>query len=187
LVRSIDASGDCNSVRAPVIDDVAVKAFFEAIRPAQLDALEAILQEQQQERQRLERHWQEQLKRVRYAAQLAQRQYDAVDPDNRLVAAELERRWEEQLQQLRQTEEAYHHFQQTPLPVGVPPELQEQFREVSRHLPELWPSLKNAHKKQLLRSLISQVIIRRAAPDQIQLRIVWVSGFYTDYEAWTPI
>jgi DNA invertase Pin-like site-specific DNA recombinase len=187
LVRSTDAASDCNSVRAPVIDEVVVKAFFEAIRPAQLDALAAILQEQQQERARLERHWQEQLNRVRYKAQLAQRQYDAVDPENRLVAAELERRWEEQLHQLRQTEEEYHHFQQTPLPMGVPPELQEQFREVSQHLPELWPSLKNAQKKQLLRSLISQVILRRSLPDQIQLRIVWVSGCYTDYEAWTPI
>lgn len=187
LVRSTEAPSDCNSVRAPVVDEVVVKAFFEAIRPAQLDALEAILQEQQQERARLERHWQEQLKRVRYAAQLAQRQYDAVDPDNRLVAAELERRWEEQLQQRRQTEEEYHHFQQTPLPVSVPPELRDQFRKVSQHLPQLWPSLKNAQKKQLLRSLISQVIIRRSVPDQIQLRIVWVSGCYTDYEAWTPI
>lgn len=187
LIRSVDAPSDCNSVRAPVVDEVVVEAFFEAIRPAQLDALEAILQEQQQERARLERHWQEQLKRVHYAVQLAQRQYDAVDPDNRLVAAELERRWEEQLQQLRQTEEEYHHFQQTPLPTGVPPELQDQFREVSRRLPALWPSLKNAQKKQLLRSLISQVIIRRPAPDQIQLRVVWVSGCYTDYEAWTPI
>ena len=74
----------CNSVRSPVIDDVVVPAFFAAIQPAQLDVLEAILHEQQQERQRLERQWQEQLKRVRYEAHLAQRQYDAVDPDNRL-------------------------------------------------------------------------------------------------------
>lgn len=187
LVRVIDAPSDCNSVRAPVIDEVVVRAFFAAIQPAQLDVLEAILQEQQTERQRLERQWQEQLKRVRYEVHLAQRQYDAVDPDNRLVAAELERRWEEKLSQLRQTEEAHHHFQQTPLPEGVPPELRQQFREVSQHLPELWPSLQNAHKKQLLRSLISQVIIRRPAPDQIQVRIVWTSGFYTDETAWTPI
>lgn len=187
LVRVVDALSDCNSVRSPVIDDVVVRAFFAAIQPAQLDVLEAILQEQQQERQRLERQWQEQLKRVYYDAHLAQRQYDAVDPDNRLVTAELERRWEEKLQQLRQIEEAHHHFQQTPLPDGVPPELREQFRAVSHHLPDLWPSLKNAQKKQLLRSLISQVIIRRPAPDQIQLRIVWVSGFYTDEAAWTPI
>lgn len=187
LSRVVDAPSTCNSVRAPVNDDVVVQAFFAAIQPAQLDVLEGILQEQQTERRRLERQWQEQLKRVRYEVHLAQRQYDAVDPDNRLVAAELERRWEEKLQQLRQTEEAYRHFQQTPLPNGVPTELRHQFRELSQHLPELWPSLKNAQKKQLLRSLISQVIIRRPVPDQIQLRIVWLSGFYTDETAWTPI
>lgn len=187
LSRVVDASSTCNSVRAPVVDDVIVKAFFAAIQPAQLDVLEAILQEQKGEQQRLEKQWQEQLKRVRYEAHLAQRQYDAVDPDNRLVAAELERRWEEKLYQFRQTEEAYQHFQQTPLPESVPLELSQKFREASRHLPELWPALKNSQKKQLLRSLISQVIIRRPAPDQIQLRIVWLSGFYTDELAWTPI
>jgi DNA invertase Pin-like site-specific DNA recombinase len=187
LSRVIDAPSTCNSVRAPVVDDVVVQAFWTAIQPAQLDVLEAILQEQQTERQRLERQWQEQLKRVRYEAHLAQRQYDAVDPDNRLVAAELERRWEEKLSHLRQTEESYHHFQQTPRPTGIPPDLRQRFREVSQHLPELWPSLKNSQKKQLLRSLIDQVILRRPAPDQIQLRIVWISGFYTDETAWTPI
>jgi DNA invertase Pin-like site-specific DNA recombinase len=187
LARVIDAPSTCNSVRAPVTDDVVVQAFFEAIQPAQLDVLEAILQEQQTEQQRLERQWQEQLKRVRYEAHLAQRQYDAVDPNNRLVAAELERRWEGKLHQLRQTEEAHHHFLQTPLPESIPLELRQQFQEVSQHLPEIWPSLKNSQKKQLLRSLISQVIIRRPTPDQIQLRIVWISGFYTDETAWTPI
>jgi hypothetical protein len=33
------------------------------------------------------------LTQARYEAGLARRQYDAVDPDNRLVASELERRW----------------------------------------------------------------------------------------------
>ena len=146
LVRTTQAPSDCNSVRAPVIDDLVVRAFLAAIQPAQLDALEAILAAQRLERGQLERQWQEQLKRAQYEAHLAQRQYDAVDPDNRLVAAELERR-----------------------------------------LPELWPSLSNAQKKELLRSLIQQVIIRRPAPDQLQIRIVWISGCYTDHTSLTPI
>ena len=37
-----------------------------------------------------------QLERKRYAAALAERQFNRVDPDNRLVAAELERRWQAQ-------------------------------------------------------------------------------------------
>jgi DNA invertase Pin-like site-specific DNA recombinase len=187
LVRTTQAPSDCNSVRAPVIDDLVVRAFLAAIQPAQLDALEAILAAQRLERGQLERQWQEQLKRAQYEAHLAQRQYDAVDPDNRLVAAELERRWEARLLQLRQTEEDYDRFQQTPLPERVPPEWRDLFREASRRLPELWPSLSNAQKKELLRSLIQQVIIRRPAPDQLQIRIVWISGCYTDHTSLTPI
>ena len=187
LVRTTEAPSDCNSVRSPATDDAVVAAFFAAIQPAQLDALEAILQGQRQERERLERQWQEQIRRVQYQAQLAQRQYDAVDPENRLVAAELERRWETQLLQLRQREEEFHHFQQTPPPDGVPAQLREQFQQVSQSLPELWPLLNNAQKKQLLRSLISHVIVRRPRKDEIHLRIVWISGCYTDETVWTPL
>jgi hypothetical protein len=164
-----------------------VEAFFEAIQPAQIDALETILAAQRAEHEQLERHWQERLKRARYAAQLAQRQYDAVDPENRLVATELERRWEAELRQLHQVEEEYHNFQQTPVPDAVPPRLCELFRDVSTRLPDLWPELSNAQKKELLRSLISHVIVKRPVPDQIQARIVWISGHYSDHTAITPV
>lgn len=187
LTRTVDAPCVCTSVRAPLVDEIVVAAFFEAIHPAQLDALEAILQAQREDRARLERQWQEQRKRAAYEARLAQRQYDAVDPDNRLVAAELERRWEETLRHLQQTEEAYHHFQQAPWPDTVPPPLRELFREVSRRLPELWPALCNPQRKELLRSLISQVIVKRPVPERIDVRIVWISGCYTDRTRRTPI
>jgi len=187
LVRTIQISRECNSVRAPVVDQIVVQAFFDALQPAKLDALESILLTQQADRVRLERQWQDQLKRAEYEVHLAQRQYDAVDPDNRLVAVELERRWESKLEQLRQTEENYHHFQQTPPPETIPPVLRELFREISVRLPELWPALSNAQKKELLRSLIQQVIIRHPIPDQIAVRVVWISGCFTDHTGLTPI
>ena len=45
-----------------------------------------------------------QIERKRYAAALAERQFNRVDPDNRLVASELERRWEAALIEVRQAE-----------------------------------------------------------------------------------
>lgn len=187
LARTTIAPNTCTSVRAPVVDQLVIQAFFEAIQPAQLDALDAVLAAQQADRERLERQWQDQLKRAQYDAHLAQRQYDAVDPANRLVAAELERRWEAQLQELRQREEAHHHFQQTPPPAAVPPHLRAVFREISRTLPDLWPSLSNVQRKELLRCLIQQVIVKRPAPDRIEVRIVWISGCFTDHADLTPI
>jgi hypothetical protein len=55
-----------------------------------LDALE-------RQRQVLDQQWQLKLERARYAVRLAERQYDACDPDNRLVARALEKRWNEAL------------------------------------------------------------------------------------------
>jgi len=187
LTRTSAAIRECTSVRAPVVDALVVTAFFEAIRPAQLDGLEAILEAQRAERAQREQVWHDQLKRAQYQAHLAQRQYDAVDPANRLVATELERRWEAALQQLRHTEEQYAQFQQTSLPEMVPAELRELFRDIAQRLPEVWPTLTNGQQKELLRSLIQHVIIRRPAPDQVTVRIVWISGAYTDQASLTPI
>ncbi len=41
---------------------------------------------------------------ARYSARRAQKQYDAADPENRLVADELERRWNQALQRVREIE-----------------------------------------------------------------------------------
>lgn len=187
LARTTDAPSDCTSIRAPVLDEAVVQAFFAAIQPAQIDALEALLATQREERAQLTRQWEEQLKRAQYEAQLAQRQYDAVDPDNRLVAAELERRWEDKLLSLQQTTEDYQRFQQTPLPEAVPAQLRDVFRDISTRLPELWPTLSKAQQKELLRSLIRCVIVKRPVPDTIEARIVWASGHYSDHTLWTPI
>ena len=179
----------CQSLHAVSIDEVVVQAFFEALRPAQLDALEGILATQRAERDQLTRHWQDRLKRARYEARLAERQYDKVDPDNRLVAHSLEQRWEEKLRQLRETEEAYARFESEPASPELTPALREQFRRLSETLPGLWNSgqITPAQKKELLRSLIAQVILKRVAADRVEAKIVWVSGHYTVTHAQPPI
>jgi DNA invertase Pin-like site-specific DNA recombinase len=179
----------CAYLSGAPIDEVVVQAFFEALRPAQLDALEAVLASQQAERERLSRQWEERLKRARYEAHLAERQYDAVDPENRLVAAELERRWEEKLSQLQTAQEAYDRFQQAEAPATLSPEVREQLRHISETLPELWRAgqVSNAQKKELLRCLVSQVILRKSAPDTVEIKVIWVSGHYSVFHARLPV
>jgi len=134
-------------------------------------------------------NWEERLQRAEYEAHLARRRYEAVDLDNRLVAAELERRWEEKLCQLYETQEARTHFlaaQDTS--DGLSAEMREQFLHLSETLPSLWHGdrLTNAQKKELLRCLISHVIVKRGEPGRVALKIVWVSGHYSIREAWQP-
>jgi len=174
----------CAQLDGPSVERAVVEAFLAAIQPAQLDALAALGAQRQQERTQVERHWEQQIQRATYEAHLARRRYEAVDPANRLVAAELERGWEEALLALRTTQEDAERFHQEVIMPELDPELRHQLEHMAQALPELWDSgrLTNEHKKLLLRSLISRVILRRIAPDQVEVKMVWVSGhFSVDY------
>jgi hypothetical protein len=122
----------------------------------------------------------QQVERLRYRAALAERQYDQVDPDNRLVAAELERRWEETLRDLRQAEAALDTARAGIGEASIPIDdgLRAAFTDASRRLPELWhgSALTTARKKALLRCLIDKLVIHRSAPDTIRMRLVWRGG-----------
>ncbi len=179
----------CLHVDGVSIEAAVVNAFFAAIQPAELDLLDEVLAAAHADHARLAQHYIDQVKRAEYEARLAQRQYDAIDPDNRLVAAELERRWELALRALAEAREAAEHFQQQPGPNGLDPTLREQLRNVSAHLPALWESgrLRPAQKKELLRSLIRRVILSRPVRDTVEIKVVWVSGAISLLQVHPPI
>lgn len=179
----------CQHLHGEPIERAVVGAFFEAIRPAELDLLDGVLKARQADCERTTRRLCEQVKQAEYEARLTERQYQQVDPDNRLVAAELERRWEEALRALAQAREAVERSEQHSPAPELDPKLRDQLADLSHRLPELWESgrLKLEHKKQLLRSLIDQVIARRVATDIVQVRIVWISGAVSELEIRSPI
>jgi hypothetical protein len=127
----------------------------------------------------LERAEAQQLERLRYQALLAERQFNRVDPDNRLVAAELERRWEAALRDVRQAEEALvrRHADSTQQ-ACLTAQDRARFCSLAPHLPDLWrqPSVTQAYRKALLRCLIDKVVMHRLTQDCVGLRIVWRGG-----------
>ena len=116
----------------------------------------------------------QQLERLRYQVALAQRQFNRVDPDNRLVAAELEQRWETALRELRQAEEAYAQRQHPQPAAKLPVQLKVAFTAIGQKLPELWQGdvLTQIQKKALLRCLIDKIVIHRVVRDSVRTRIV---------------
>ena len=183
------AGPECMSLYGPAIEEVVIQAFFDAIRPAQLDALAALLASRAKGEERLAQHHRDQVRRASYEAHLARRRYEAVDPDNRLVAASLERGWEEKLLALRQAEEEAERFQQRPPFPQLSPQLRQQLEQMGPALPALWASgkISNEHKKRLLRCLISRVIATKLAVDLIEIKIVWVSGHFSVQQIVPPI
>src|SRR5207247_7485718 len=63
-----------------------------------------------------------------------------------------------------------------PQPVAIPAELRKAFADVGRGLPEVWPRLSLEAKKQLLRTLVTGVNLRRDTEGIVQVRIVWRGG-----------
>ncbi len=82
----------CLHVDGASLEAVVVNAFFAALAPAELDLLEEVLAALRANATRMAQLRADRVERAEYEARLAKLHYQAVDPDNRLVAAELERR-----------------------------------------------------------------------------------------------
>ena len=171
----------CQRIPSEYIDAWVIEMFFEALSPIELDAYQHSVEQHHRHQQQLDLAYRQQIQRLQYQATFAQRQFDRVEPENRLVATELERRWEQALQELDQAQEMYTRYQHRPQSPRLPPDLQKMFREIGQRLPALWQRsmLSNAQKKAFLRCLIDTVVIHRSAPDQISTRIVWKGGATT--------
>jgi excisionase family DNA binding protein len=122
------------------------------------------------------------LERARYEVTHARRQYDAVDPANRLVAAELERRWNQALATEAQLEGELLSLQQgRERPLGDAEK--RELLELARDLPGLWddPRSSPEYKKRLLRIALKE-IIATCEGETIRLVLHWQGGDHTQVE-----
>jgi hypothetical protein len=128
-----------------VVEPLAVEASVKAA--AQIEA-------QDMERRRA---LELECEQARYEAQLATRRYEAVDPGNRLVAAELESRWNAALSKQRAAEERLESLRREPRVVPDASTL----ATLARDLPSVWKaeSTSNDLKQRLLRTLVEEIIV----------------------------
>jgi DNA invertase Pin-like site-specific DNA recombinase len=169
----------CQNIPGDPVDQAVIKAFFEALSPTELDVYARALATHKQGADQAEQARQQQIERLRYQAALAQRQFNRVDPDNRLVAAELEARWEAALRELKHAEEAAVQAKQVVVvPFALTAELKSAFTTIGQKLPQIWDQdlLSREQKKALLRCLIEKIALHRIARDRAQARIVWMGG-----------
>ena len=96
-LRSDYALPLCQAVTAAEVEAWVAEQVLEVLQPAALEASLGAAAEVEQRRRDGLRHWEQRLERARYEADRAARQYQACEPENRLVARTLERRWEEAL------------------------------------------------------------------------------------------
>jgi hypothetical protein len=111
---SLEASAE-RRVRASALDAQVDQRFLEALRPNQVALALAALAQLEQEERAERKQWDLHLERARYEAKRAERQYQGVEPENRLVARSLERQWEEKLRAVEVVEKEYQAWSYTRL------------------------------------------------------------------------
>jgi hypothetical protein len=142
------------------LDQAMSTIFLDAVQPAHLETMLAALTVLEQERQAIERQWQLRLEQARYQVRLAQRQYDSVDPEHRLVAFTLEKRWNEALLNLSQLEQEYAQVQRHEL-APLSEYEQQAVRQLAQDLPSLWQALTttDVDRKRLLHLVVREVTL----------------------------
>jgi Recombinase/Recombinase zinc beta ribbon domain len=173
----------CQEVRALPVDAEVERLALAALAPDRIAVAIAALGELEEEAHLLERQWSLKRERARYEAERARRQYDAVEPENRLVARSLERVWEERLRAVERIEAEYQSWRREQ-PLSLTDGDRAQILSLGEDLPRLWHAATTtaAERKQLLRLLLKEVVLdQRRDPGLVWLKIVWQTGAISEH------
>lgn len=179
----------CYGLAAKVIDDLVSRQVLQALEPAAMELSLKAHSDFKRERQRLEKHWQQRRQRARYDAELAQRRYEAVDPENRLVAATLEKRWEELLGEERHLHEEYDRFAAL-APLQITDAERTRITALAEDIPALWKSCRttNVDRKQIVRCLVERVVVQvRCDSEFVDVTLHWAGGYQSQHEIARPV
>jgi hypothetical protein len=185
-----DARGTCrHSLAGRVLDQLVAHRVLDALRPGALELSLAAAEDVIRERTALDENWRQRLERARSQAVRTERQYQAAEPENRLVQRTLERRWEEALQEVRRLEEEYARFRQTQ-PIALTRREVEEIRELAGNLPALWdtPTTTPVDRQRIIRFLVGRVEVAvEGTTDQVHVSITWAGGQRTSHTVTRPV
>jgi len=171
----------CQSLGGIRLDERVAEAVLSALTPASLEATLAALDE-------TERRWQTEraqrelmVEQARFEADRARRQFDRVEPENRLVARTLERAWEERLAtQVEREADLERYLVKRPTPLSLAE--RTWLERAGADLRAVWTAPTTVHRdrKQLLRCLVKEVVLTVEREQHVaEVTILWVGGAAT--------
>jgi DNA invertase Pin-like site-specific DNA recombinase len=166
----------CLSFGGLAIERAVEEAVFAVLAPGAIDAALAAAHDAETARQQHDDHARLKLEHVRYEAERARRQYDAVDPSHRLVAAELERRWNAALDAVAAQERVVSELS-TAAPGRAPDAAA--LRALAEDLPVVWRDARTdvRLKKRIVRALLAELLVDvDDAAARIDVIVRWTGG-----------
>jgi len=181
--RSAEGRPECQEVRALAVDAEVERLILEALTPDRIALAVAALGEIEVETRAMERQWTLKRERARYDAERAHRQYDAVEPENRLVARSLERVWEERLRRVDQIEQEYDAWRRQQA-VTISDSDRQEILALGEDLPRLWEATTttSADRKQIVRLVLKEVTLdQKRRRGYVWIRMVWQTGSTSEH------
>jgi len=183
------AEPPCQSLSGPVLDDLIARRGLAAVEPAALEASLAAVAGVERERSELTRHWHLRRERAALEADRSCRQYQACEPENRLVGRELERRREETLKAQRQLDDEFERWRRT-APGRVSGDDERAIRSLAADLPAVRRAATTtpAERQRIARLLIEQVRVRvDRSSERVEVELHWVGGLVESHTLSRPV
>jgi len=172
----------CIAFGGTSVDEAIAQEVLRVVQPAAVEAAVLANEEELRKQDDVLQALRRDLEAARYSATRAQKQYDAADPENRLVADELERRWNQALQRVREVELRIEQHVHRHRNVAAAP-TREQFEDLASELEAVWScsEMDVRLKKRLLRTLLHEIVVDvDAAAGEVMLTLHWKGGVYTE-------
>ncbi len=187
--RPLPQSTPCHSVPGTLIDEAVSMLVLDALKPMALELSLQVAADVEAERAQILTHWTQRLERAHYEVTRTFRQYNAVEPENRLVARQLEQHWEAALQaEADLLAESERVMAQQPVPLSEHD--RETIRRMAQDIPALWqaPSTSAADRQALVRQLVEHVTVTlRGNSEQMQVEVQWAGGNRTSLSLIRPV
>jgi DNA invertase Pin-like site-specific DNA recombinase len=178
---SARAADDCIRFGGMRVDRVVAREVLERLQPLGIEAALAAMNAESERQNDKRRQIENAIQQAQYEAARAHRQYDAVDPDNRLIAGELERRWNEKLMQLRDLEAQLDSLSQSTQASPLTDNDRARLMTLGEDLDKAWnsPNVSVESRKKIIRLLIKEIIVD-VVDDSLVLVIHWQGGDHTE-------
>ena len=176
----------CISFGALRVDESVSAEVLRQIQPMGVEAALSAIEARESETNDVRRQVELALEQAGYESNRAQRQYHAVDPENRIVAAELERLWNERLLVVRQLETKLQQIDTQHL-APLSQEERAQLLALGSDLERAWkhPAATAETRKRILRAVIIEIVARLEG-NEVHLVLHWQGGDHSELKVHKP-
>ena len=185
-----DYGGDrCQSFAGRVLEPLVSRLVLEALSPAALELSRSVAANAERDRREQHRSWERRLERAGQEVDRIFRQYDAVEPENRMVARSIEARYEAALAERHRLDEDHRRFR-----ASVPERLSEsdweRIRSATGDIAQLWSGggIDDSVRATVLSLMIERIVATQdGTSERIAVGVHWHGGQVTAHRMRAPV